>query len=87
MDSALWIGSAVILLSIALGLVRVERGPGLGDRLIAAQLLGSGVVAILLLLAFATDNPALIDAALILALLAAVALVVFVRRVDGGSTP
>lgn len=84
MEESLWLFSAVILFSIALGLLRVERGPSTGDRLMAAQLLGSGAVAILLLLAFATGQPALIDAALILALLAAVALVVFVRRVGGG---
>ena len=85
MGTALWIAAALVLATIALGLVRVERGPTNGDRMLAAQLLGTGVVAVLLLLARATDAPALLDVALVLALLASVASAVFVRRI--GVTP
>ncbi|MBS3959361.1 MAG: hypothetical protein KGZ52_08185 [Xanthomonadaceae bacterium] len=87
MAAALWAMAGLVLFSLVVGLLRVERGPGPGDRLIAAQLLGSGAVAILLLLAFATGEAALVDAALVLALLAGVALVVFVRRGGGGEAP
>jgi multicomponent Na+:H+ antiporter subunit F len=68
-----------ILAMIALGLVRVFRGPGAADRMMAAQLLGSGGVAILLLSAVATGAHAIVDIALLLALLAAFAAVAFVR--------
>lgn len=78
---ALWIAAAGVLGTIGLGLVRVERGPSNGDRMIAAQLLGTGAVAVLLLLARATGAPALLDVALVLALLASVAGAVFVRRI------
>ncbi|WP_382164130.1 monovalent cation/H+ antiporter complex subunit F [Hydrogenophaga sp. ANAO-22] len=78
---ALWIAAAGVLATIALGLVRVERGPSNGDRMLAAQLLGTGAVAVLLLLAGAADAPALLDVALVLALLASVAGAVFVRRI------
>lgn len=81
MTPALWIAAAAVLATIALGLVRVERGPSNGDRMLAAQLLGTGAVAVLLLLARATDAPALLDVALVLALLACVAGAVFVRRI------
>lgn len=84
--AALWIVAALVLATIALGLVRVERGPSNGDRMLAAQLLGTGAVAVLLLLAFATDASALLDVALVLALLASVAAAVFVRRI-GVSLP
>lgn len=77
---ALWIAAAGVLATIALGLVRVERGPSNGDRMLAAQLLGTGAVAVLLL-AGAADAPALLDVALVLALLASVAGAVFVRRI------
>lgn len=86
MAAALWIVAALVLATIALGLVRVERGPSNGDRMLAAQLLGTGAVAVLLLLARATDSPALLDVALVLALLASVASAVFVRRI-GVSLP
>lgn len=77
----LWIAAAIVLATIALGLVRVERGPTNGDRMLAAQLVGTGAVAVLLLLARAADAPALLDVAFVLALLAAVASAVFVCRI------
>lgn len=81
MTVVLWIAAASVLATVALGLVRVERGPSNGDRMLAAQLLGTGTVAVLLLLAHAADAPALLDVALVLALLASVAGAVFVRRI------
>jgi multicomponent Na+:H+ antiporter subunit F len=47
--------------------------------MMAAQLLGTGGVAILLLLASATETPPIVDVALLLALFAAFAAVAFVR--------
>lgn len=83
----------ILLLSLAVGLLRVLRGPTPADRMLAAQLFGTTGVAILLLLADVLAAPALIDVALIVALLAAVALIAFVRRSDrpggawGGGPP
>ncbi|HMR33573.1 MAG TPA: monovalent cation/H+ antiporter complex subunit F [Geminicoccaceae bacterium] len=71
--------AGMVLVSVALGLVRVLRGPGTVDRMMAAQLLGSGGVAILLLLGNATAQPAAVDVALTLALLAAFASVALAR--------
>ena len=65
-------------LTVALGLVRILRGPSAADRMMAAQLLGTGGIAVLLLLAAATGVSAAIDVALTLALLAAFASVAFV---------
>ena len=70
----------LILLSVVAGLIRILRGPTAADRMLAAQLFGSGGVAILLILAQAMQMPSLVDVALIYALLAAVTMVVFVRR-------
>ena len=68
-----------VLAMVALGLVRILRGPGDADRIMAAQLLGTGGIAALLLLAEAMSMPAAADVALILALLAAFVSVVFVK--------
>jgi len=67
-----------ILLMVALGLIRILRGPGAAERMMAAQLLGSGGIAVLLLAA-GGGLPAAIDMALTRSLLAAFAAVAFVK--------
>jgi len=69
-----------LLLNLGVGIWRVLRGPSIADRMLAAQLFGTTAVAVLLLLAQATENAAMRDVALLLALLAAVTAVAFVRR-------
>jgi multicomponent Na+:H+ antiporter subunit F len=76
--------AAFVLATVALGLIRILRGPADADRMLAAQLLGTGGVASLLLVGVATGAPALGDLALILALLAAFAAVAFVAGVREG---
>jgi multicomponent Na+:H+ antiporter subunit F len=74
-------GAAVFLLfNIALGLIRVWRGPTAADRMLAAQLFGTTGIAIVLLLAVAGGEPAGVDVALVFALLAVLTLLAFVRR-------
>jgi multicomponent Na+:H+ antiporter subunit F len=79
MDHFIWLAT-LILVSILAGLVRIFKGPTAADRMLAAQLLGTGGVAVLLILAHAMQIPSLLDVALVYALLAATATVVFVRR-------
>ena len=78
MDEFLLLMAAFVVLMVALGLVRVARGPGYADRMMAAQLLGSGAIAVLLLFGAATGEVATVDVALTLALLAAFASIAFV---------
>ena len=74
------LAAAVFLLAtVALGLARIVRGPTDADRMMSAQLLGTGGVAVLLLAGSAVGTPASVDVALILALLAAFASVGFVK--------
>ena len=72
--------SLLLLGTMTAGLVRVVIGPTPADRMMAAQLLGTSSIGALLLLAPALDIPALVDVALIFALLAAVSVVAFTRR-------
>ncbi|MCW9013149.1 MAG: monovalent cation/H+ antiporter complex subunit F [Gammaproteobacteria bacterium] len=69
-----------LLLTLGAGMWRILRGPSTTDRMLAAQLFSTTAVAILLLLAQATDKPALRDVALVFALLAAITAVAFVQR-------
>ena len=70
--------AAFVLFTVAVGLLRVLSGPGNSDRLMAAQLLGTGGVATLLIVSSATGGSGIGDVALSLALLAAFASVAFV---------
>lgn len=80
MHSFLLGATAFVLAMVALGLVCVLRGPGNVDRMMAAQLFGTGGIAAFLLLGAATaDIGAVIDVALILALLAGFAAIAFVK--------
>jgi multicomponent Na+:H+ antiporter subunit F len=74
-----------ILGTVALGLVRILRGPDDADRMMAAQLLGSGGVGALLLLGSATDTSQVVNVALTLALLAAFGAITFFRHAPGVS--
>jgi multicomponent Na+:H+ antiporter subunit F len=76
----------ILLLIIALGLIRILRGPTATDRMLTAQLFATTAVAILLLLGFATKNPVINDVALVFALLTAIAAVTFVRRTSVDDT-
>ena len=79
MPEFLAVAAAFIMLTTAVGLLRILRGPAEVDRVMAAQLLGTGGIAALLLLGAATALPGATDAALLLALLAAFAAVIFVH--------
>ena len=77
---------AIVLLgTLALGLVRVWRGPGPGDRMASVLLGGTTGVALLLILAAIEGSGSTLDTALVLAVLAPVLTVAFVaaRRRQG----
>jgi multicomponent Na+:H+ antiporter subunit F len=79
MTNFLFATAGLILFMVAAGLVRILHGPDDADRVMAAQLLGTGGVACLLLVAAATGARGVEDVALELALLAALASVAFVN--------
>ena len=82
MPEFLLFAALFILLMVAVGLVRILRGPADVDRIMAVQLLGTGGIAALLLLGTVTSLPGAVDVALVLALLAAFAAVIFVNSLD-----
>jgi len=69
-----------ILTMLALGLVRVLRGPNDADRMMAVQLIGTGGIAALLLLGAVTGATAAVDVALTIALLATFASIAMVKK-------
>jgi multicomponent Na+:H+ antiporter subunit F len=69
-----------LLANLLAALVRLARGPTAADRLLAALLFGTIGVAVLLLLADAGGGPALVDTALVIALLSAITGTAFAQR-------
>lgn len=76
MTGYLWV-TLFLLLNMAIGLVRVARGPSDADRILAVQLFGTLGIAIVLMLGAGLGVTALFDVALVLALLAATTAIVF----------
>jgi multicomponent Na+:H+ antiporter subunit F len=80
-----YLGLALFLLvNLGVGLVRVLWGPTSADRMVAAQLFGTTGVAALLLLGQGMQERAMVDLALVLAVLSAVTGVAFARLHGGG---
>ncbi|MBT3026048.1 MAG: multiple resistance and pH regulation protein F [Candidatus Thiodiazotropha sp. (ex Ctena orbiculata)] len=80
MDFGLAIALLLLMLSLVLGMIRALKGPSLEDRLLSILLLGTGGVAILLLLSVSMRLAALLDVGLVLVLLAAVTAAAVTRR-------
>jgi len=70
--------ATALLISLCGGMYQAIRGPTPGDRMLVIQLFGTAAVAALILIGEATSEPALVDVALVLALLAAVTVIAFV---------
>jgi multicomponent Na+:H+ antiporter subunit F len=83
MELAYTLFTLALVINLAAGLVRVLRGPRVADRLLAAQLLGTVGVALLLALAAAWSWPALRDVALVFALLGLLAALAWARLTPG----
>lgn len=82
-----WPLAVFLLINLFVALIRAGRSPTAADRILAALLFGTTGVGVLLLLAYAGGGMPLVDAALVLALLAAIAGVAFALRAwwgDGG---
>ena len=74
------VAALLLLLSLAGGIYQVLRGPTPGDRFLVIQLFGTAAVGVLILIGQATNDPVLVDVALVLALLAAITMVAFVKQ-------
>ncbi len=81
MTTVLQLLAAILLFTLLLGLFRIWFGPGVADRILAAQLFATTGVALLLVLAEIQGQPVLRNVALVLVLLAILATSAFVARV------
>lgn len=85
LDLSLYATAVMVLLSLAIGFVRLALGPTLADRVVALDMMTVTIIAVCGVVAVATGVYALLDVALVLALvgfLATVALARFAERRD-----
>jgi len=69
-----------LLANLVVALIAAARGPTPADRMLMAMLFGTTGTAVLVLLAAAVSSAALVDVALVLALLAAIGGIAFAKR-------
>ncbi len=69
----------VLILTLALGFIRVVKGPTSTDRMLSTQLLGTICVAILIVLSVSNQNEILLNIALTLALLSPISLIAYIH--------
>jgi multicomponent Na+:H+ antiporter subunit F len=71
-----------VAVSILVASLRVMRGPSLPDRVVALDLVGLLAVSVISVMAIATQQPVLLDAAIALALIAFLSTVAFARFIE-----
>ena len=74
---------ALTMLAVAAGLtfIRLSRGPTLSDRVIAIDLIGVLLVCLLVLMAGTTGQQALLDVAMVVALISFVGTIAYARYI------
>ena len=81
-DTVIELALLALAVSLVLAFVRLVRGPSLMDRVTSLELIASLVAAIVAVYAIGTDDPALIDVAIALALVAFMGAVAFARYAE-----
>ncbi|MEJ8560746.1 monovalent cation/H+ antiporter complex subunit F [Yoonia sp. GPGPB17] len=85
LDWSIYATFVMVMLSLAIAFIRLARGPSLADRVVALDMMTVSIIAVCGVAAVATGVFALLDVALVLALvgfLATVALARFAERRD-----
>jgi multicomponent Na+:H+ antiporter subunit F len=77
----------ILVVAMAIVVVRLARGPSLADRVVALDVLAAVAIGFVATYVVGTGATTLLDAALVLALVAFVATVAFARFVEHRSSP
>jgi multicomponent Na+:H+ antiporter subunit F len=77
-----YVGVLLLTLAIVLTFIRLLRGPSLPDRVVALDLLTTVAIAGSAIYAMATNQPAFIDVATVLALISFLGTIAFAYYID-----
>lgn len=86
-DAVIWISMTALAVSLALAFVRLVVGPSLMDRVVALELVASLFAGIAAVYAIGSDDAALIDVAIALALVAFLGAIAFARYAERVERP
>lgn len=81
-DFALYVILPILTLAVAIGFVRLARGPSLPDRVVAIDLLNTLGIGIIATYAIASGQPAFLDVAIALALISFLGTVAFAYYIE-----
>ena len=81
-DIVIELALLALALSLLITFYRIVRGPSLIDRVVALELTATIVAGIVAVFAIGTDEPAIIDVAIALALVAFISAVAFARYAE-----
>ena len=82
LDIAIAATLTTLALAAVLSFIRLVRGPTLPDRVIAIDLIGVLIVCLLVVVAASTGQQALLDVAIVIALISFVGTVAYARYVE-----
>jgi multicomponent Na+:H+ antiporter subunit F len=82
LEFAVNVALVVMSLALVLSLARLIRGPSLPDRVVALDLIAVLAVGVIAIYSITTVQPALLDAALVLALIVFLGTVIFARYLE-----
>jgi multicomponent Na+:H+ antiporter subunit F len=82
LEGAVTLALAMVGLAMFLAFIRLVRGPSLPDRVVALDLIGTLTVGVIAAYDIATEQPVLLDAATVVALVAFLGTVAFARYVE-----
>ncbi len=72
----------LLTIAVILAFVRLVRGPSLPDRVVALDLISTLMIGIIAVYAIATDEPVLLDLAIVLALISFLGTVAFAHYLE-----
>jgi multicomponent Na+:H+ antiporter subunit F len=76
----------ILSVSILLAFIRLIKGPSVPDRVIALDLIAIQAVGIIAVYAIGTDQPTLLDAAIVFALIVFLGTVILARYLERGGS-
>ena len=76
---ALYVAFGAVGLAMILSMIRLLKGPSMGDRVLSLVTISINAVSVIVLYGFAKDTPMYFEAALLIAMLGFVSTVAFAR--------
>jgi len=81
-DLVVFVAFPLLTIAVILAFVRLVRGPTLPDRVVALDLIATLMIGIIAIYAIATDEPVLLDLAIVLALISFLGTVAFAHYIE-----